>query len=66
MNSIFLSPTGNLCGCIAATQGRCIPSGAAAPLAVQRSRWSLDQQELLTLHFQLSTLLIFKAHAANQ
>ena len=28
-----LSPTGNLCGCIAATQGRCIPFGAAAPLA---------------------------------
>ncbi|MDO4586683.1 MAG: hypothetical protein Q4C95_05220 [Planctomycetia bacterium] len=40
-NRTILSPTGNLRGCIAATQGRCIPIGAAAPLAGRRSRWSL-------------------------
>ncbi|MDO4586682.1 MAG: hypothetical protein Q4C95_05210 [Planctomycetia bacterium] len=40
-NRTILSPTGNLRGCIAATLGRCIPGGAAAPLAGRRSRWSL-------------------------
>ena len=62
-NSNLLSPTGNLCGCIAATQGRCIPGGAAAPLAVLRSRWSLDLRERLTLvfYFQLVSSVGFGA-----